>query len=128
MEPELNQGTPSDPRDTTTPRAFATTLHAPIFGDALPAQKKRAMLTTWMRSNEVGGPLLRAGVPKDWIVAARTGAGSNGTRGIVAVMWPGQPDPIVAAIFLTETTASMDQRNAAIAKLGRIIAEAVSKQ
>lgn len=126
-EPELNQGTPGDPRDTTTPRAFATTLHALILGDALP-EPERAMLTTWMRSNEVGGPLLRAGVPKDWAVADRTGAGGNGTRGIVAVIWPGEAAPIVTAIFLTETAASMDQRNAAIAELGRVIAKAVSEQ
>ncbi|MGV8856520.1 MAG: class A beta-lactamase [Devosia sp.] len=124
VEPELNQGIPGDPRDTTTPRAFANTLHALILGDALLAPK-RSVLTAWMRSNEVGGPLLRAGVPKDWVVADRTGAGGNGSRGIVAVMWPGEASPIVAAIFLTDTEASIDLRNAAIAELGHVIAETV---
>ena len=31
--------------------------------------------------------------------------------------------PIVAAIYITGTEASMDERNAAIAALGRVIAE-----
>jgi len=125
MEPDLNEGTPGDPRDTTTPQAIARTLHVLILGDALPAPK-RSVLTGWMRSNEGGGPLLRAGVPQDWIVADRTGAGSNGTRGVVAVLWPAEAPPIVAAIFITQTTASMELRNAAIAALGRAITDAVA--
>lgn len=121
-EPDLNAGTPGDPRDTTTPRAMAQTLYRLILGDGLAAQDQ-AVLTEWLRANEVGGPLLRAGIPADWIIGDRTGAGGNGTRGVVAVMGPSGRPPLVAAIYISRTEASMDKRNAAIAKLGRVIAD-----
>ncbi|MET3899523.1 beta-lactamase class A [Devosia sp. UYZn731] len=119
-EPDLNEASLGDDRDTSTPRAFATTLRALVLGDAL-AASKRNMLNSWMRSNEVGGPLLRASIPDHWTIGDRTGAGGNGTRGIVAVLWPGDAAPIVTAIFITQTDASMDDRNEAIAELGRAI-------
>jgi beta-lactamase class A len=123
-EPALNEGRPGDPRDTTTPRAMADTMRVLVLGSALDAQS-RDQLTQWLESDAVGGPLLRAGVPADWRIADRTGAGGFGARGIVAVMWPPNHAPIVAAIYLTETGASMDERNDAIAAIGRAIATAV---
>lgn len=121
-EPELNTGTPGDPRDTTTPRAMAQTLHRLVLGDAL-AEQEQALLLEWLQDNEVGGPLLRAGIPADWTIGDRTGAGGNGTLGIVAVMGPSGRAPLVAAIYISGTDAAMDKRNAAIAELGRVIAE-----
>jgi beta-lactamase class A/beta-lactamase class A CARB-5 len=122
QEPELNQGIPGDPRDTTTPRAMAETLHRLVLGDGL-AAPDQGVLAEWLKANDVGGPLLRAGIPQDWTIGDRTGAGGHGTRGVVAVMWPPGRSPIVAAIYMTGTEASMDKRNAAIAALGRVIAE-----
>jgi len=123
-EPSLNEGAPGDARDTTTPRAMATTLANLVLGTALDLNARR-QLTRWLESNEVGGPLLRAGVPPDWRVADRTGAGGHGTRGLVAVMWPPKRAPIVATIYITQTRASMDERNAAIASIGKAIAAEV---
>ncbi len=120
-EPTMNEGTPGDPRDTTTPDAMARTLQALVLGDALDAAGSR-QLRDWLLGNQVGGPLLRAGVPADWQVADRTGNGGHGTRGIVAVMWPPGQAPVVAAIYITETGASLEARNAAIADIGRAIA------
>lgn len=126
IEPHLNEGQPGDPRDTSTPEAMAQTLTKLVLGSALeqPAQRQ---LVTWLTSNKVGGPLLRAGVPSDWKVADRTGAGGFGTRGVTAVMWPPGRAPIVAAVYLTETDAPMEARNAAIANIGRAIASAVTR-
>lgn len=120
-EPSLNEGRPGDPRDTTTPRAMADTLRELVLGSTLEAQA-RDQLVEWLKSNEVGGPLLRAGIPPDWGIADRTGAGGFGTRGVVAVMWPPEHAPLVAAIYVTETEASMDERNAAISEIGKAIA------
>lgn len=120
-EPALNEATPGDPRDTTSPRAAAASLDALLLGNAL-SDPSREQLRHWMTGTTVTGPLLRAGIPADWTIADRSGAGRNGTRGIIAVMWPPGRPPITAAIYITEAQASMDDRNAAIAELGRAIA------
>ena len=71
---------------------------------------------------------MRASLPEDWIIADRTGAGGYGTRGIVAMIWPQgstttTSGPIVAAVYLTETTLTLEERNAAIADIGRALVE-----
>jgi beta-lactamase class A len=122
----LNEGTPGDPRDTTSPAAMVATLEWLVLGGALSASS-RDQLTQWLLTNAVGGPLLRAGLPADWRVADRTGAGGHGTRGVVAVIWPPGRAPLVAVVYITGTHASMDARNTAIADVGRAIAEAWSR-
>lgn len=125
-EPMVNEAKPGDPRDTTTPESMAQSIGDLVLGDALSANGRR-QLTRWMEANEVADRLLRAGVPQDWRIADRTGAGGHGTRGIVAVMWPPQRKPVIAAIYLTETDASMAERDAAIAEIGRAIAAEVAR-
>ncbi|QTD47305.1 class A beta-lactamase [Ottowia testudinis] len=124
LEPDLNEGAPGDPRDTTTPRAMAHTMQALLLGQAL-APADRDQLKQWLRANEVGGPLLRAGLPASWAVADRSGAGGFGTRAVAAVVWPPGRAPAVVAIYLTGTDASMDARNAAIADIARALHEAM---
>lgn len=109
-----------------TPAAMATTLQRLVLGDAL-SDAGRKQLRDWLIANEVGGPLIRASVPRDWKVADRTGAGGYGTRGVTAILWPPQRKPVVAVIYLTQTSASMDQRNAAIAGVARAIAADIAR-
>jgi beta-lactamase class A len=124
-ETDLNQATPGDPRDTTSPEAIAASLQTLVLGDAL-AAPSRDLLIEWLVGNAVGGPLLRAGIPGDWRIGDRTGAGGHGTRGVVAVLWPPERAPVVAVVYITETTASMDERNAAIAEIGRAVTATLS--
>lgn len=124
-EPDLNAGTPGDPRDTTTPAAMVATLEALLLGDALPPPA-RAQLVAWMEANAVAGPLLRSALPPGWRIADRSGAGGHGTRGIIAVIWPPAGGPVVAAIYLTETSASLAERDAGIAEIGQALVTALS--
>lgn len=124
-EPDLNAGTPGDPRDTTTPAAMVETLEALLFGDVLPPPA-RAQLMAWMEANAVAGSLLRAALPPGWRIADRSGAGGHGTRGIVAVIWPPSGDPVLAAIYLTGTSAALAERDAGIAEIGRALVTALS--
>lgn len=126
-EPTLNEARPGDPRDTTTPQAMVQTLQNLVLGDALEPHA-RERLIAWLRNNEVGGPLLRAGVPEDWTMADRTGAGGFGTRGVVAVIWPPKRAPLIAAVYVTETEASMEDSNTAIAMIGKAIAASVAQK
>jgi beta-lactamase class A len=124
-EPDLNEATPGDIRDTTTPEAMAQTLKRLVLGDALSPQS-RQRLASWLKGNKVGDALLRAGVPSNWIVADRTGAGGHGTRAIAAIMWPPEREPIIATVYITETDATFGARNAAIARIGEAITKEVT--
>ncbi len=121
VETVLNEGTPGDPRDTTSPRAAAASLDKLLLGNVL-SDGSRETLRRWMLGNKVAAPLLRAGLPADWQVADRSGAGGHGSRAIIAVLWPPSAKPTVVAIYMTATDASMDDRNTAIADLGKAIA------
>lgn len=116
-EPELNEATPGDPRDTTTPRAAAGSLARVLLGDGLSPASRR-VLDDWMLGNQVAGALLRKVLPPGWTIADRTGAGGHGSRSIIAkVQPPGRP-ALVVAIYVTGTTAPMAASDAAIARMG----------
>ncbi len=120
-ETDLNEAVPGDVRDTTTPNAMAMNLKKLVLGDVL-SQASRQQLEDWLVGNKVGDALLRAGVPHTWKVGDRTGAGGYGSRSITAIMWPPGNEPVIAAIYITETNATFDERNAAIAEIGEAIA------
>ncbi|MFJ8218937.1 class A beta-lactamase BlaIII [Bacillus cereus] len=98
FEPELNEVDPGETHDTSTPEAIAKTLQSFTLGTALPIEK-RELLVDWMKRNTTGDKLIRAGVPKGWEVADKTGAGSYGTRNDIAIIWPPNKNPIVLAIL-----------------------------
>ncbi|MBJ8206493.1 serine hydrolase, partial [Bacillus cereus] len=79
--------------DTSTPKAIAKTLQSFTLGTVLPSEK-RELLVDWMKRNTTGNKLIRAGVPKGWEVADKTGAGSYGTRNDIAIIWPPNKKPI----------------------------------
>jgi len=96
-EPELNRHGPQDPRDTTTPRAIAADYRKLVLGDALTADK-RALLKGWLERN-AGPRRIRAGLPRGWTVANKTGTGDYGRANDVAIVWPPGSAPLVVAIM-----------------------------
>ena len=117
MGTALNEALPGDERDTTTPEAMAQMLRQLLNGKILtPASQQQLM--AWMEADKVGGPLIRSVMPAGWFIADKTGAGERGSRGIVAALGPdGKPARIVV-IYITETQATMDERNKKIADIG----------
>ena len=73
-----------------------------------------------------GGAKLRAGLPGDWRIGDKTGAGELGTMNVIAVLWPPARSPLVVALYMTETRASFDDRNGGIAEIARAIPGALS--
>ncbi|MHC5797115.1 serine hydrolase [Lacisediminihabitans sp. FW035] len=114
VEPELNEATPGDPRDTTTPRAIGSDLRKFALGSAL-SQAKRAILTEWLRGNTTGANLIRAGVPSDWTVGDKTGSGGYGTRNDIAIVWPSAGAPVVVAVMSNKSTEHAKYNDALIA-------------
>lgn len=123
-ETDLNEGTPGDKRDTTTPRAAAASLSRLLLGQTL-SVSSREQLTTWMENDKVAAALLRSTLPEEWRIADKTGAGGHGARSIIAVIWPPAREPLVISIYMTENDASFAERNQAIAEIGASIVEAL---
>ncbi|RKR91870.1 beta-lactamase class A [Micromonospora pisi] len=123
-ETSLNEATPGDTRDTSTPRALVGDLRAYVLGEALDAED-RAVLTGWLRSNTTGDKLIRAGVPAGWVVGDKTGSGGYGTRNDIAVVWPPDREPIVLAILSTRDKQDATYDDALIAEAARVVTSAL---
>jgi len=63
-EPELNRAIPGDERDTTTPAAMCADVQRLVLGNVL-SESSRHQLEDWLRHNETGALMIRAGVPKN---------------------------------------------------------------
>ena len=120
-EPTLNTAIPGDLRDTTTPNAMLGDLRAVLIGDAL-SEASRQTLEAWMLGGTITGPLLKAGVPKDWRVADKSGSGDHGTRNDIGILLRPHAPPILAAVYYTNSPAPTADQNAVIAAVARIIA------
>ncbi|MGG4442103.1 class A beta-lactamase [Brevibacillus fortis] len=119
-EPELNEAIPGDIRDTSTPKALATSLMAYTVGDVL-TEDKQKILNDWLQRNTTGDKLIRAGLPKEWKVGDKTGAASYGTRNDIAVIWPPDKKPIVLAVLSSRDTKDATYDNALIAEATKLV-------
>ncbi|MFF8831249.1 class A beta-lactamase [Streptomyces sp. NPDC015131] len=127
IEPELNQWAPGATRDTTTPRAFAAALRTYVLGDTL-GKDERALLTQWLRTNTTGAELIRAGLPKDWVVGDKTGGGGvYAVRNDIAVAWPPGRAPIVMAIMSNRGSEDADYDNKLIADAASVVAKTLGR-
>ncbi|WP_430794603.1 class A beta-lactamase Bla1 [Bacillus cereus] len=124
FETELNEAIPGDIRDTSTAKTLATNLKAFTVGNALPADKRK-ILTEWMKGNATGDKLIRAGVPTDWEVGDKSGAGSYGTRNDIAIVWPPNRAPIIIAILSSKDEKEATYDNQLIAEAAEVIVNAL---
>ena len=122
IEPELNSAIPGDDRDTTTPVAISSNMQRLLLGDAL-SEASRRKLDDWLQRNETGGSMIREGVPKTWSVGDKTGRGANGATNDIAIIRPPDRAPILLAIYSVGSTATENDRAAAIAEVTKVVAE-----
>jgi beta-lactamase class A len=123
-EPTLNDATPGDPRDTTTPLSMLKDIEALVLAEALSAGS-RDRLTTWLLGNRTGDARLRAGLLAGWRCGDKTGTGRHGTANDVGVLWPARGAPVIVSAFLTESTASEPMRDVVLADVARAVVSAV---
>jgi len=102
--------------------AMVGDLRQTLLGGALtPASRER--LQGWMVGCKTGLTQLRAGLPSDWRVGDKTGNDGHTTTNDIAVAWTPR-GPIVIVCYITEAGgSSSDARQAAIADVGRIVAQ-----
>ncbi|WP_372906910.1 class A beta-lactamase [Rossellomorea marisflavi] len=115
-ETALNEFTPGNTRDTSTPAALAMSLQRFAVGDLL-TDDKRERLLDWMQGNATGDTLIRAGAPEGWTVADKSGAGRYGTRNDIAVVWSSDREPIILAIMTRHDTEDAEYDDALIAEV-----------
>lgn len=124
FEPDLNYFTPEDTRDTSTPKALATSLQAFAVSDLL-SDDKHELLTDWLKGNATGDTLIRAGAPEGWEVGDKSGAGGYGTRNDIAVVWPPDREPIVIAILSRHDTEDAQYDDTLISQAAEIALNAL---
>ena len=125
IEIDLNEAMPGDIRDTSTPRQLAIDLQAYTTGNILTDAKKK-ILIDWMTGNATGNKLIRAGAPKDWVVADKSGAGSYGTRNDIAIVMPPNKKPIIIAIMSTHDTKEAKYDDKVIAQAAKIVFDSLT--
>ena len=121
IEPDLNEGKPGDPRDTTSPIAMLDTLRKLVLGNTLSIQS-RGQLKAWLVANTTGDKALRAGLPSSWRIGDKTGSSSAGISNDVAIAWPARGGPLLIAAYYAESSGDAKARVAVLAQVGRIAA------
>lgn len=123
-EPDLNTIEPGSTDDTTTPRAFSRDLVRFLDGSVLkPADAD--ILLDWMSDNATGDTLIRAGAPKGWDVADKSG-GAGGIRNDIAIVTPPGRDPIVITILTTRTDPDAEYDDALVSRTASAVLAALA--
>ncbi|GAA3155860.1 class A beta-lactamase [Streptomyces echinatus] len=124
-EPELNTAVPGDPRDTTTPGAVAASLECVALGRALgPADRER--FVGWLKGNTTSKARFRAGLPRGWVVADKTGTGSYATANDIGVAWTTRGTPVVLTVLSTRPAQDAPVDEKLIEEAARIAARLVA--
>jgi beta-lactamase class A len=111
-------------RDTTTPAAMGDLLLKLVTGKLLSA-KSTAFLLGVMERTETGADRLTAGVPSGWKLAHKTGTsrtwqGVNCATNDVGVVRNSKGEWVVLVALLRGSTASSEDRAAALAGVARV--------
>jgi len=124
-EPELNSASPGDERDTTTSAMMCADMQRLVLDNVL-SKSSRHQLEDWLQHNETGALMIRAGVPKTWIVGDKTGRCGNGATNDVAIIRPPARAPILVAVYTIGSTSSADDRAEIVAEAARVVVEFLS--
>jgi beta-lactamase class A len=119
-EPELNRTPPGDPHDTTTPAAMAGNLRTLILGNAL-SPTSRERLTGWMLGCKTGDNRLRAGLPKGWRIADKTGNNGKDAFADIAVTWSTREEPVLICAYTRGGAPTPRQVDDVFAEIGRYV-------
>ncbi|MEV0962256.1 class A beta-lactamase [Streptomyces sp. NPDC049910] len=125
-EPRLNSAEPWRVEDTTSPRHIARTYSRLVLGDAL-SRPDRQRLTGWLLNNTTGKERLRAGLPGDWTLADKTGAGEYGTNNDVGIAWTPDGSPVVLAVLTTRRHPDAAPDNQLVARTAELLADELGR-
>ncbi|GGM06312.1 beta-lactamase [Streptomyces fumigatiscleroticus] len=125
-EPELNSAEPWRDTDTTSPKAIGRTYARLVLGRAL-TPEDRKKLTGWLVENTTDGERFRAGLPADWVLADKTGGGTQyGVANDVGVVWPPDRTPLVLSVLSTKYDPDGPTDNPLVARTAALVAAALT--
>ncbi len=76
---------------------------------------------SWLTTNTTGDARIRAGAPKGWLVADKTGTGgAYGTTNDLGIIWPPNCAPIIMAIYYTSADKNAITRDDIVAKVAQL--------
>ncbi|MEU0840289.1 class A beta-lactamase [Streptomyces sp. NPDC005962] len=124
-EPELNSAEPWRETDTTSPGAIGKTFARLVLGRALTGED-RTRLTGWLVANTTNVERFREGLPADWILADKTGGGTQyGVANDVGVVWPPKRTPLVLSVLSTKYDPQGPTDNPLVARAAALVADAL---
>lgn len=124
---EAFSGGKGNEKDSATPKDMATSLQKLAFTDVL-AKPQRELLMSWLKATTTGDSRIRAGVPKGWIVADKTGTGATyGTTNDIGIVWPPKCAPIIVAVYYTSNNKNAVNRYDIVASVTRVLVEAFAQ-
>nr|WP_245354327.1 class A beta-lactamase [Brachybacterium sacelli] len=127
-EPDLNDVSPGDDRDTSTPRALASSLRAFVLDGGLDAGESE-LLTRMLTTTTTGDTLIMAGAPEGWEVGSKSGAAAYGTRNDLGIAWPsGDGAPIVIAVMSHRDTADAEYDDRLVAEAAAVAFQALLEE
>lgn len=120
-ETDLNTAVPGDPRDTSTPEALGRTFERLTLGRAL-ARTDREQLVTWLKGNTTSVERFGAGLPRNWVLADKTGTGSYASANDVGVAWTTRQTPLLLTVLSTKNAKDAPVDNRLIRDAAAILA------
>ncbi|KUL21534.1 class A beta-lactamase [Streptomyces regalis] len=124
-ETELNSAEPWRTTDTTSPRAIGRTYARLVLGNAL-NRPDRDLLTHWLLNNTTSANRFRAGLPKSWTIADKTGGGFYGTNNDAGIAWTEDGTPLVLAVQTTKPEQDAAPDHALIVETAALLAETLT--
>ena len=111
---------PGEHRNDSTANAMTRSLQKLLLGNIL-SPTLRQSLQQWMVANTTGNHRIRAGTPKGWIVADKTGTGSQyGTTNDTAVLYPPSCQPVIITVFYSSKNPKANKREDIVAEATRL--------
>ncbi|MGW3208912.1 class A beta-lactamase [Streptomyces sp. NPDC001135] len=120
-ETDLGSAIPGDLRDTTTPRALGRSFERLTLGRAL-ARADRERLVGWLKGNTTSAARFRTGLPRDWVLADKTGTGDYGSANDIGVAWTTRRTPLLLTVLSTKSAQDAPADDALVAEAARIVA------
>jgi beta-lactamase class A len=124
-ETDLGSAVPGDPRDTTTPRALGRSFEALTLGRVL-SGADRDRLVGWLKGNTTSAARFRAGLPRDWVTADKTGTGDYGTANDIGVAWTTRNTPVLLAVLSSKSAKDAPADDALVARAAHVVAGALA--